>query len=112
MNCCHKCGAPWDGHGTVCPAPPFSVTLQANVEHARLRDELAKARADVATLRAALDSLLRAGQMCSNVCYNLAQRNELASSEIAMRQSYKAWDGAAQAAHAATAPPSQPEGES
>lgn len=39
--------------------------------------------------------ILRAGQLCSNVCYNLAQRDQLTEDERqSCRESYRAWDDA------------------
>lgn len=39
------------------------------------------------------DAILRAGTMCSNVCYNLAQGRSISNdNQRAMRESYKAWD--------------------
>jgi len=46
----------------------------------------------------AYDALIRAGAMCSNCCYNLAQKSEPLSerSKESMREAYKAWDKASQ----------------
>ena len=44
-----------------------------------------------------LDGLLRAGQMCSNVCYNLRQRDYIPKDDVrCMTESYQAWDLASQ----------------
>lgn len=42
-----------------------------------------------------LDALLRAGQMCSNCCFNIAQRENMQYIKSkALIESYKAWDAA------------------
>lgn len=42
-----------------------------------------------------LHALLRSGQMCSNVCYNLAQKSYTIPDDAkSMRESYEAWDDA------------------
>jgi hypothetical protein len=44
-----------------------------------------------------IEDLLLAGQMCSNVCYNLAQRDYIPADDArSMTEGYQAWDKAAQ----------------
>lgn len=44
----------------------------------------------------AMAALLRGGQMCSSVCYNLAQKSyTLPDDAKSMREAYAAWDAAA-----------------
>lgn len=43
----------------------------------------------------ALDAVLRAGQRCSNCCYNLAQCDKVSErAKAAMQEARKAWDEA------------------